>query len=260
VDYVDNRFGRGLKTKAFEAVDGTCCRRVNARFEVSDAALQARNARHRNRTLAPAIVIPTGAWLERTPKVASDAIKHQRIVYMGHLVARQGVGMLLEAIALLHARGRSVTADIIGRGPLQAELLKRTDELGIRDAVTFHGFVEDHRRLEAILATGSIAVAPYDTSVDSFTRFADPGKLKAYLAAGLPIVLTDVPPNARELEAGGAAEVVDFTSVAIADAIERTLSSPQVWKSRNQAALQAAKQFDWPILLDRGLRALGFGS
>jgi glycosyltransferase involved in cell wall biosynthesis len=260
VDYVDNRFGRGILTMAFETIDRTCCRLADARFELSEAALAARSARHRSAKLGPALVIPMGAWFERTPKISSDAHLQRRVIYMGHLVPRQGVGMLLEALAVLHGRGRDVTTDIIGRGPLEAELKERARELGIHDSVTFHGFVADHRQIEAILATGSVAVAPYDTKVDSFTRFADPGKLKAYLAAGLPIVVTDVPPNARDLEVSGAAELVEFTPEALANGIDKMLSSPQTWKSRHLASLRVGADYDWTVLLSQAMEALGFGS
>ena len=33
----------------------------------------------------------------------------------------------------------------------------------------------------------SVALAPYAPDPDSFTRFADPSKLKSYAAAGLPM-------------------------------------------------------------------------
>ena len=71
----------------------------------------------------------------------------------------------------------------------------------------------DHRRVEELLAEASIAAAPSDPSETTFTRFADPGKLKSYLAAGLPIVLTDVPPNARELADEAGAELVPYDAV-----------------------------------------------
>jgi glycosyltransferase involved in cell wall biosynthesis len=259
VDYVDARFGRGPMTRAFEAVDGFCCHRADARFELSQAALDARTARHagRLRALAPASVVPMGAWLDRVPSSSPDAHRRRRVVYLGHLVPRQGVGVLVDAMALLHRRGTGITADIVGGGPLADELRGRAHALGLDDVVTFLGFVEDHRAIERILADGSMAVAPYDTAVDSFTRFADPGKLKAYLAAGLPIVLTDVPPNAHALADAGAAVLTDFTAEAVAGAIERVLSSPAEWERRRTSALRVAREYDWPVVLSRALAALG---
>jgi glycosyltransferase involved in cell wall biosynthesis len=103
-----------------------------------------------------------------------------------------------------------------------------------------------------------VAVAPYHTGVESFTRYADPAKLKAYLAAGLPIVTTDVPPNAAEVAERGGGEVVPFGAEPMAWAIERLLTDAAGWQQRRGAALQLAAEYDWGRIVGRSLEALGF--
>jgi glycosyltransferase involved in cell wall biosynthesis len=171
-------------------------------------------------------------------------------------VPRQGVELLLEALALLRRGGEVVSADVIGTGPLESALRQHAAELGLGDIVRFHGFVADHRDVEQILAEASLGIAPYRPTDDSFTRYADPGKLKAYLAAGLPIVLTDVPPNARMLERTAGAEIVEFDAVALADAISTGLASAELWRRRSAAARSFARQFDWRTLLPELLQKL----
>jgi glycosyltransferase involved in cell wall biosynthesis len=178
-------------------------------------------------------------------------------VYLGHLVPRQGVACLLDALALLRGRGAHVVADIVGSGPEEEPLREQARSLGLDGSVRFHGYVADHREVERVLAEGSLAVAPYDDEPSSFTRHADPGKLKAYLAAGLPIVLTDVPPNAHELADHAGAEIVRFDAHDLADAIERGLATPAAWQERREQALEHARAFDWPVLLDDLLARLG---
>jgi glycosyltransferase involved in cell wall biosynthesis len=260
VDYVENRFGRNPLTRLFERADRYCCLHADARFEVSEAALVARTARHGGdgSRLAPASVVPMGAWLDRLPKTQPDNFRRRQVVYLGHLVPRQGVQVVVDALALMRQRGLDVTAAVIGRGPLEAELRARAAARGVGEATTFHGFVEDHREVERILAAGSVAVAPYDTETESFTRFADPGKLKAYLGAGLPIVLTAVPPNARELAEAGGAEVVPFSAEAFARSLERLLTHEEEWGRRRNAALEYAREYDWGRILPPALASLGF--
>jgi len=69
-------------------------------------------------------------------------------------------------------------------------------------------------------------------------------------------VLTDVPPNASELARAGGAEVVPYDAAGIADAISRSVASPERWRERRQAALDHARRFDWPVLLGDVLRKL----
>jgi glycosyltransferase involved in cell wall biosynthesis len=234
-----------------------CCTRADARIELSDAARTGRDRRHDlGADVAPTHVVPMGAWLDGIVTTPSDGFRRRRIVFLGHLVPRQGVELLLDALALLKDRGEGFSAEVIGGGPLEATLRERAGTLGLGDVVRFHGFVPDHRDVERLLAESSVATAPYRPGEGTFTEYADPGKLKAYLAAGLPIVLTDVPPNASELARTGGAEIVAYDAAAIADALSRSLSSAARWQERRQAALDQARRFDWPVLLADLLRKL----
>jgi len=259
VDFVPDRFGPGtIATRIYDRLDRLCCVRADARVELSEAARDARNRRHRLPPEASnAHVVPMGAWLERVPTTPPDGFARRRIVFLGHLVERQGVETLLYALAGLLARGEEVRADIVGTGPLEAALRARSAALGLDPHATFHGYLDDHREVERILARSSVAVAPYRRSAATFTRYADPGKLKAYLAAGLPIVLTDVPPNACELAEQAGAEIAGDEPAALATAIANALRSPDRWAERRAAALAYARRFDWNRLLGDLLEQLG---
>ena len=199
-----------------------------------------------------------GAWLSRVPVAPDDSWRKRKILFLGHLVPRQGIAMLLESFAVLHDRGVEFIAEIAGHGPLFDQLQAQTARLGLADRVKFVGFIGDHRQVEEFVASGSVAVAPYDTAEDSFTRFADPSKVRAYMAGGLPVVMTDVPPNADELAAEGGAELVPYTPEGIADGIELVLTSREEWRRRREAGLAYARRFDWEEIVGRALGATGF--
>ena len=261
VDFVPDRFGeRRAMTRAYDALDAYCCRHADLRVELSSAALEGRDARHGlgGGVGAPRVLAPIGAWLDRVPVTPEDGWRSRRVVFIGHLVERMGGDTVIEAIALLAERGVDVGADIAGRGPLESQLRAKAERRGLSDRVRFHGFISDHRELERLLAGAAVALAPYSTRVESFTRYADPSKLKSYLAAGLPILLTDVPPNAHELAEYAGAEVVHDDPEAFATAIERTLEDPEEWTRRRAAARRHARQFDWNSIVGNVLAAAGF--
>jgi glycosyltransferase involved in cell wall biosynthesis len=260
VDFTPDRFGRGSPvTRLYDSLDGIACRRADARVELSEAARDARASRLGLAAgVTPVHVVPMGAWLERVPQVPDDGFSGRRAVFLGHLTARQGVELLVDALALLRARGSELVLDVVGGGERLPELKERARAAGVEDAVRFRGFVPDLRDVERLLAEASVAVAPYAPDGRTFTRYADPGKLKNYLAAGLPIVMTDVPPNARELAAEAGAELVAYEAAALADALEAALASPDRWRERRAAALAYVRRFDWPELLGGLMRDLGF--
>lgn len=260
VDFVPQRFGKNPATKAYDLTDKLVCQQVDGRIELSKAALDGR-AKYLSipaNRLAPGVVVPMGTWLDRTPKADSKSWHKKKVIYLGHLVERQGVAALVRALQIVMGVDKAVTADIVGGGPLSEELRMLADGLDIAGKLTFHGFVKDHRDVEKILATGTVAAAPYVEDQDSFTQFADPGKLKAYLGANLPIVLTGVPPNAHELEDAGAAILVKDSPEAIADGLQKLLGDEQKWRLAHTASAKLAQSFDWNTLLGKALSDLGY--
>lgn len=262
VDFVPDRFGTGPLTTIYDALDAYCCRAADHRVDLSQAALDGRTARHglTERDSAPAQVVPVGAWIDRLPSAPENGHERRRVVFIGHLVERMGLGLALEAVGRLAERGVTIEVDVAGHGDQEQELRALAKRLGIADHVTFHGFISDQERLARLLADASIALAPYKPDPSSFTRYADPSKLKGYLAAGLPILLTDVPPNAGELEREAGATILPYEPDAWAVAIERTLADPAEWRRQRSAALTYARRFDWNVLVGDALARMGFES
>lgn len=256
VDFVPDRFGAdSVLTQVYDRIDRFAATHADLRVELTAAARDGRSERlGLARSAAQAHVAPVGAWLDRIEQAPADGWRSRRIVFIGHLVPRQGVAMLIRALAELP----DVRLDIAGRGPEEGALRALVDELGISGRVRFHGFLADHRDVERLVASASVAAAPYATDMESFTRYADPSKLRTYTAVGLPIVLTDVPPNAQELAREAGAEVVAYEPGAIADGVRRILSSPAEWQRRRQAAIDYSAAFDWARIVPLALERLGF--
>jgi glycosyltransferase involved in cell wall biosynthesis len=198
-----------------------------------------------------------GTWNGETKKASVANLVEPRVVFLGHLVERMGLPLLIETLDRMRGLGRPVRADIVGGGPLLDDVRRWVADRQLDDLVTVHGFIADFGAVERILAGAAVAMAPYEIDGSSFSRFADPGKLKAYLSAGLPILLTDVPPNAGEIAQLGGARVVEPTNSAFAAEIVALVSSPTEWLQRHQAALGYAVRFDWETLFATALPRLG---
>jgi len=259
VDFVPKRFGPGLASWVYSAVDRFVCQYADVRVELTQEALDERNSylNLTSRSTAPAVVVPMGTWLARTPKATSDSFRKKKIVYMGHIVERQGVAHIIRAMSILLQIDPEVTLDIVGGGPDENKMKRLAIELNLMDSITFHGFVKDHKDVEDFLGNSSIAVAPYTKVASNFSVTSDPGKVKSYLGASLPIVLTDVPPIARVLESRGAALLAEDTPEAIAEAVGRYLTDESLWKLAHKAAARMAKEYDWENILTNKLKEMG---
>jgi glycosyltransferase involved in cell wall biosynthesis len=114
--------------------------------------------------------------------------------YAGHLYAWKGVDVLLRAIA----RAPGASGLIVGghgAEPDLARLKALAQELGIASPVTFTGLV-DPERVPAFLMAADVLALPNPASAIS-TNFTSPLKLFEYMAAGRPIVASDLPRSAR---------------------------------------------------------------
>jgi glycosyltransferase involved in cell wall biosynthesis len=245
-------------TRLYEWLDRRCVTSSDGRVELSDAAHDGRlRAYHLPSETNRAEVIPMGSWTGESPRCDVRCLEAPRLVFLGHLVERMGVPLVLDLAEALRDRGRSVPIDIVGGGPMLAQLQAMSTNRGLSEVITFHGFVSDFADVQQLLATAAIGLAPYETDETSFSRFADPGKLKAYLGAGLPVMLTPVPPNALEMASEGGAELLPPDPTAFADAVVAILDDRQEWIRRHEAATNYSLRFDWGRLFEAALPRLG---
>ncbi len=66
-----------------------------------------------------------------------------RVVVLSRLVPHKQIEDALDAVAVLHARIPGLHLDVIGDGWWRRRLVEHAERLGISDAVTFHGHVDD---------------------------------------------------------------------------------------------------------------------
>lgn len=258
VDFVPVRFGESPLTTVYDRLDKWCITAADGRVELSDAAFRGRlDSYGLQPDDAPAEIVPMGSWAGEAPHTGPSSLERPRLVFLGHLVERMGVPLVVQLAAELRRRGRAVSVDVIGGGPILASLEALAVSEGVDDLVRLHGFVADFADVQRLLAGAAIALAPYEVDETSFSRFADPGKLKAYLAAGLPILLTPVPPNADELAIHAGASVLPPDVEAFADQVVAVLDDPADWQRRHLAAVTHSRQFDWGTMLRRSLPRLG---
>jgi glycosyltransferase involved in cell wall biosynthesis len=198
------------------------------------------------RTLA---VIADGVRLAHNAE-RSDESHEQRpdtrppvVAYAGHLYAWKGVDVLLHALALVpEAHGLIVGGH--SAEPDLARVQALAAQLRIANRVTFTGLVEPSR-VSALLRTATVLTLPNPASAIS-TRFTSPLKLFEYMAAGRPIVASDLP-SIREVlhDNVDALLVPPGDADALATAIRRLLSDRALRDRLAAAALRAVPEYGW---------------
>ena len=178
------------------------------------------------------------------------------VVYAGQLYPWKGVDTLLRAMALL-PEARLVVLG--GRGsPDDPDLVACRQvvcDLGISDRVDFRGFVP-HGEVRATIAGAGAAVLPLPDNLMA-RYFTSPLKLFDYMAAGVPIVASDLP-TVREVLADGdnALLVAPGDPDGLAAAIRRLLVNPGLADRLRRTAFDQVNAYTWDARAARILEAL----
>lgn len=255
IDYSPKRFTNPILNYLYYYFDRVCLRGCRIVWNVSESISTARKSySHLDpKKHVKQIVVPLGAWIDRIKPVPSAKRKGGSIVFMGHLLEKQGVQMVIEAFPDIVKKVPEAVLKIIGTGPYEKSLKLLAAKYGLGKRINFMGYIEDHREVERELTTSQIAIATYKPDPDSFTYFADPGKIKNYLACGLPIVLTDVPAIAKVIEKRRCGLITRYDKKEVTEAITSLLLDKNRLMKYSENSRIFAKSFDWNIIFSSAL-------
>jgi glycosyltransferase involved in cell wall biosynthesis len=200
-------------------------------------------------------VVPDGTTAPTGPLPRRDQAG-RRIVYAGQLYRWKGVDTLLDALALLPEANLTI---IGGRGdpadPDLAACRARAAELGIADRIEFAGFVP-HAEVRARISGAAVAVVPLPDNLMA-RYFTSPLKLFDYMAAGVPIVASDLPALQEVVTDGDSALLVPPDDpAALAQTIRRLLVNPGLADRLRRTAFEAVADYTWERRAARILEAL----
>jgi colanic acid/amylovoran biosynthesis glycosyltransferase len=145
------------------------------------------------------------------------------VLFVGRMVEKKGLRVLLAAIAALRARGRDLEVQAIGDGPEESALRAEASAAGLDGSITFHGsqphdFVLEMMNRCDCLALPSVTAANGDQE-------GIPVTLMEAMASGLPVVSTyhsGIPELVTDDETG--LLVPERDAGALADALDRLMS------------------------------------
>ena len=261
MDYGERRFKNRLLNGVFHALDRFCVYHADCVWNLSPAMAEARRKRGiRMDRAAPQIVVPIGTEFERIDRTPREGVERKCVAYLGLLSENTGARLVIESMPRILAQVPNARLVIIGSGPLERELKTRTKTLGLDHAVDFLGLVEDDLEVERILVKCGVGLAPYYSDPNSIKRFTDPTKPKIYMACGLPVIITKVPPVAEEIGISQAGLVVRYDVSELTSAVVKLISSKEIHEEYRQNAIRLASKYSWANIFSEALRETIYGS
>jgi glycosyltransferase involved in cell wall biosynthesis len=158
-----------------------------------------------------------------------------KLVTMGRLTAGKNAEAVIRALPSVREVYPATTLDVLGDGPLQTDLKKLTAELGVRDAVTFHGNL-DHNAVMRVLASSQLFVFP--TLGEGF-----PKSVLEAMACGLPVVATPVSVIPRLIEGGSGVLLPNSGYAGIVEAVTTLLNDEERLANMSAKAREASHAY-----------------
>lgn len=167
-----------------------------------------------------------------------------RFVYVGRLVAYKSPDLLIEGFALAN-KTLDAQLEIIGDGPMRADLEALTRKLGVAGRVTFAGW----------LSKPDASARLRDSDVFVHPSLREPGGTSVLeaMATGLPCIVADWGGPAEYVEDGTGIRVSvasrDMFVANIADAMTQLAADPRLRKDMGmKARARVAEYYDWDEL------------
>ncbi|HZE76788.1 MAG TPA: glycosyltransferase family 4 protein [Gemmatimonadales bacterium] len=166
------------------------------------------------------------------------------VVYAGTFEPYQGLPLLLDALPMVRAAVPTVVFVLVGGEGEQAEAIRReAAERGFGPALRVIGR-KPREQVPGYLAMADVLVSP--------RRYGDnlPLKVFGYLAAGRPIVATDLPAHRAVLDETRAV-LTEVSPGALAQAIVKLLAHPdEAARLATAASEYAAQRLGWQRFVD----------
>jgi glycosyltransferase involved in cell wall biosynthesis len=198
-------------------------------------------------------IIPFGAAVDapaQPPPYTYDGTGDFELLFIGRLVERKGVHLLLDALASLPPERRAVL-HVLGDGPERAKLEEQARRLDLGPRAVFHGFVP-REELQRRLETCDAFVLPAVVDAKGDTE-------------GLGVVLLEAMSYARPVIASAAGGIVDIVqggrngllvppgdAPALATAIGEMMDDPERARTFGLNGREdVAAYFSWDVIADR---------
>lgn len=259
IDFTPVRFTSRILNWIYHTLEVYCITNANFLWNVSPRIADGRKKYLRiDPNIYKQTVVPIGIWKNDIQKGRARSVG-ATIIFVGHILKKQGIQKVIEALPFVVRRFPQVCFTVIGSGEYERSIRLLVIQLKLSRVVTFYGWIADRKKIQRKIRESDLAVAtyePYGQDTTNFSYYADSTKIKTYLANGVPVITTDVPYNARVLERSGCVFVVKYDAQSIAYLINKLLSHRNILLRAKNSARKAAGIFTWEQIFEQAFASV----
>jgi len=159
------------------------------------------------------------------------------VICIARLVATKKIKDLVDGFALITNKQPQAKLIIVGHGPKKQPLQEQVKDLSISNKVDFYENLP-RKQLLKLLKQSHLFCLP--SVVEGFGLVT----IEA-MAAGLPVILADIPINHEVTQDKGALFYQSKNPQDLADKLEKIISNKKLYSNKSKQALELAKTYSW---------------
>ncbi len=198
------------------------------------------------------IVIPNGADLKYFKK-SQELCRDLSLIYAGSIVEWCGLDVAIKGFALLRKKIPGITMKIVGSGTMQIELEDLVRSLSLENSISFTGKLP-YNEMAKFLCKSSVGLATFKPG--KAAAFASPLKLFDYMAAGLPIVATDIGNIGKILRDSDSGFAIEWDVDEFVQKTETLITNRRIWEDFHKKGLSYVQDYDWDKLFGDWLQEI----
>lgn len=244
IDYT--RFGSRWANNLYQALDRFSARQSDYNWSLSKNMFPIRKNQGipKNRLFW----IPSSLPIDILPRKSFS--KSHSMVFLGVINDKNGVGILPDIIMEVRKKVPDIRLDIMGEGDMREELETRIKSLGLTKHIRLLGNLE-FREFKDIMTNYRLGLVTYKYSEVNLIPTSDSMKMRVYLAAGLPVVLTKGFIFSNEVTKNNLGFAVDYTVTAFSNPIIQILTDDTLCRHLRKNALAYSKTMDLTAIYNR---------
>jgi len=189
--------------------------------------------------------IPNGVDYDLFSESYKDIRRENTMIYVGTISEWSGLDLVIHSIPDILKRIPDIKLLIVGEGEFSNELKKMVEKMELNHCVRFLG-KRQYTEIPKILSECKIGLATYP-QID-LMEYAFTLKLIEYMAAGLPVITTNVGDGTQIIKESGAGYVVDYNTKLFLKAVIKLIENENLWYLMSKNGLEYARKFDWANL------------
>lgn len=247
-DYSPERFANWVLDALFHYINGFSARHSDTVWDNPPNLFEMRKKQRAD--LKRVIRVPHGVDLNQIKTPLSKNIQKKTLVYAGYIDQNKGLQLLVGSLTEVINKIPEIKVSIIGSGHYEPKIRELVKKNNLEKYFHFFGYT-DHNWTLSYLPTCTVALAPYLNSLKSTFKYAEPLKVKDYLACGLPIIITKVPEVAKEIEKKELGIAIRYNREELAGAIIKLLTDNKFYKKCRTNVKNYGLNISWNYTFDK---------